>query len=152
MGLFARLLGLESGGRDVVADLVEDFRAEAAQAALLRAQAERARYPHIAEALRQLADQEDRHVAMLREAILQRGGMPPAVEPPPLTGRNQWERLTAALAAARAKRRRLVDHIGRWDPEEAKVVDVLRTIEAEDGDAIPVYDGLVMRSDPQAID
>jgi len=61
MGLLSRLLGTEGATRDLLADLSEDYRAEAAQAVLLRSHAERARYPQAASALRDLADIEDRH-------------------------------------------------------------------------------------------
>ena len=70
MGLLSRLLGTEGAARDLLADLSEDYRAEAAQAALLRAHAERARYPQAASALRDLADIEDRHAEWLRTRLL----------------------------------------------------------------------------------
>ena len=81
MGLLSRLLGTEGAARDLLADLSEDYRAEAAQAALLRAHAERARYPQAASALRDLADIEDRHAEWLRTRLLALGGQPAAAGP-----------------------------------------------------------------------
>src|SRR3989442_8692679 len=78
MGLLSRLLGTEGATRDLLADLSEDYRAEAAQAVLLRAHAERARYPQAASALRALAEMEDRHAEWLRTRLLALGGQPPA--------------------------------------------------------------------------
>ena len=100
MGLLSRLLGTEGAARDLLADLSEDYRAEAAQAALLRAHAERARYPQAASALRDLADIEDRHAEWLRTRLLALGGQPPAAGPAAAGGNNQWERAVAALHAA----------------------------------------------------
>jgi len=152
MGLLSRLLGTEGAARDLLADLSEDYRAEAAQAALLRAHAERARYPQAASALRDLADIEDRHAEWLRTRLLALGGRPPAAGPAAAGGNNQWERAVAALHAAQTKRRRLVEQIAHWDPEEPEMAALLRRIEQEDQGQQPVYEALIMRSDPQSID
>jgi hypothetical protein len=151
MGWLARLLGT-GVTRDVLADLAEDYRAEAAQAAHLRAQADRARYPQMAGALRRLAEIEDRHAAWLRDHLSSLAGPVPALDPKPLAGANQWERTVAAHHDAQAKRRRLVEQIARWDPDEPEVVDLLRRIEQEDAAELQVYEGIIMRSDPQAAD
>ncbi len=152
MGLWSRLFGEGHGPRHLAADLSDDYVAESAQAALLRRQAERARYPQVAEALRRLAEIEDRHAGWLRDRLLARGTEVPAVQELPVAGRNQWERACAAFRLAQHKRKRLVDHIVRWDPDEPDLVEVLRRIEQEDGREFRVYEGLVMRSDPQSLD
>jgi bacterioferritin (cytochrome b1) len=152
MGRLARLLGFDHGRRDLLADLSDLYRAEAEHAIHLRQQAERARYPQVAATLRELAAVEDRHAAWLRERILALGGAIPPLAPPPLPGRNQWERAVAGLAAAQQKRKRLVDQIAHWDPEEPETVALLRRIEEEDHGQLPVLEHVVMRSDPQAID
>jgi rubrerythrin len=151
MGWLARLLGT-GVTRDLLADLTEDYRAEAAQAAHLRTQADRARYPQVAIALRRLAEIEERHAGWLRNHLISLGGQVPAVEPRPLGGSNQWQRAVAALHDAQAKRRRLVEQIARWDPDEPDVVGLLRRIEEEDTREHEVYEGVIMRSDPQAMD
>jgi len=151
MGWLARLFGT-SVTRDVLADLTEDYRAEAAQAAHLRAQADRARYPQMASALRGLAAIEARHATWLRSRLVSLSGAVPELAPNPPVGTNQWQRAVGALHDAQAKRRRLVEQIARWDPDEPEVVELLRRIEGEDARAFPVYDGIIMRSDPQAVD
>jgi bacterioferritin (cytochrome b1) len=151
MGFLSRLLGTAQA-RDLLADLAEDYRAEAGQAALLRAHAARARYPQAAQALGRLADTEERHAAWLRERLVALGGSVPALRPVDVQGNSQWQRAVAALHAAQAKRRRLVEQITHWDPDEPDTVDLLRRIEQEDVQEQAVYDGLVMRSDPQALD
>ena len=151
MGWLARLLGT-SVTHDLLLDLAEDYRAEAEQAAHLRAHADRARYPQAAAALRRVADVEERHAAWLRSHIESRAGQVPALDPKPLVGTNPWQRAVAALHGAQAKRRRLVEQIARWDPDEPEVVELLRRIEQEDSRELEVYDGLIMRSDPQAVD
>ena len=151
MGWLARLLGTDAT-RDLLADLAEDYRAEAGQAAHLRAQAERARYPQVATAFRRLAEVEDRHAKWIRDHLVNRGGQAPVVAVEPSRGANQWQRAVAALHDAQAKRRRLVEQIAHWDPEEPEVVELLRRIEHEDVHELEVYEGIVMRSDPQAAD
>jgi hypothetical protein len=152
MGFLSRLIGGGARPRDLVVDLSEDYRAEVAQAALLRAQAERARYPQAAEELRRLAEVEDRHAAWLRDHLSTLGGRPPDVPAPSVTGSNQWERVVNAHKAAQAKRRRLVEQIVHWDPDEAETVALLRRIEQEDSREQRAYEGLIMRSDPQSLD
>lgn len=151
MGLLSRLFGT-TASRDLLADLAEDYRAEAEQAAHLRAQADRARYPQAAEALRRLAQVEERHATWLRDHLVNLGGELPVLEPKQVNGKNQWERAVAGLHDAQAKRRRLIEQIAHWDPDEPDVVDLLHRIEQEDLREQTVYEALIMRSDPQSID
>src|SRR5262245_61094642 len=139
MGLLSRLFGA-TATRDLLADLAEDYRAEAGQAAHLRAQADRARYPQAAEALRRLAQVEERHATWLRDHLVNLGGEVPAVEAPHVTGKNQWERAVAGLHDAQAKRRRMVEQVAHWDPDEPDVVELLRRIEQEDLREQTVYE------------
>jgi len=143
MSWLRRVFGENGNGGDLVADLVTDYRAE---------HAGRARYPQAAAALRELAAQEDRHAAALRDLILARGGGVPPIAPDPIPGRNPWERAVNAHKAAQAKRQRLLGRINAWDPQEPAAVEVLRRIEREDAGAMAVYDHLVMRADPQSLD
>jgi rubrerythrin len=152
MGLWSRLFGARNTPRDLLADLAGAYRAELQQATQLSAQAERARYPQAAEALRRLAEVETRHATWLRDQLVTRGGPVPAVEPGQVTGNNQWERAVAALQTAHAKRRRLIELITHWDPEEPEVVALLHRIEEEDQREHAVYEGIIMRSDPQSLD
>jgi len=150
MGFLSRLLG--RGPRDLLADLAEDYRAEAMQAAQLRIDADRARYPQVADELRRLAEVEACHMAWLRERLVALGGQVPTLEATPTAGANQWERAVAAHQAAQAKRRRLIEQIAHWDPDEPEIVALLSRIEREDAREGRAYDAVIMRSDPQAID
>ena len=152
MGLIERLFGTWKTPRDLLADLAEDYRAEWAQASQLREQADRAAYPQAAEDLRRLAEIEERHASWLRERLLTLGAPVPSPEPVHATGNNQWERVVGALHHAQAKRRRMVEQITHWDPEEPETVELLRRIEQEDVREQPVYDRIIMRSDPQSLD
>lgn len=152
MGLLSRLLGTPSGRRDLVDDLLEAYRAEVEHAARLRHHAARARYPQVADAFERLARAEDGHAERLRDRILVLGGGVPAVAPTPPVAHNQWARAVAARREAQQKRRRLVELIARWDPERPEDVALLRRIEADDTAALDVYERLVMRADPHAID
>jgi len=152
MGLLARLLGTRSTSRDLLTDLVADYRAEAAQAYQLRQHADLARYPQVASRLRDLATIEERHAGWLRDHILGLGGGIPPVAPEPLAGHNQWERAAVARTAAQQKRRRLIEHATHWDPDEPTAAKLLARIYDEDGEALASYDDVVIRSDPHALD
>ncbi len=152
MGFLARLLGIEGRPRELLGDLTETYRAETIQATHLREQAARARYPQAATALRRLAEMETRHADWLRDRLLALGADIPLVVPAAVTGNNQWQRAVGALQAAQAKRRRLVEHIAHWDPDQPEIVALLRRIEQEDTQEQVVYEGLIMRSDPQSLD
>jgi hypothetical protein len=152
MSWLTRLFGGHGSERDLLAELVADYRAEAEHAEHLREHATRARYAQAAEALRELAAQEDRHAAALRDLILALGGGVPPIAPNPIPGRNPWERAVNAHKAAQAKRQQLIRRINEWDPDRPDAVDVLRRIEREDAEAMCVYDDLVMRADPQSLD
>jgi len=151
MGLLARLLGV-TDPLDLTHDLEAAYRAEAEHAQHLRQHAARARYPQAAATLRTLAEQEERHAAALRDLIAARGGGVPPIAPDPLAGRNPWERAVAAQEEAQRKRREMVQRMNRWDPEMPDVVEALRRIEHEDGEAMGLYNDLVMRADPQSLD
>jgi hypothetical protein len=152
MGLLARLLGGRSTERDLISELIDDYRAEATQAIHLRQHADLARYPQVASQLRALADIEERHAGLLREHILGLGGGVPPVSPPPLAGHNQWERAVVARKAAAEKRRRLIEHATHWDPDEPTAARLLARIYDEDGETLSSYDDVVIRSDPHALD
>jgi hypothetical protein len=152
MGILSRLLGTRDGGATLVGDLLEAYRGEAEHAARLRQHALHAHYPQVGDTLRQLADLEDRHAGWLRDRILALGGGVPPVAPLPPVARNQWERAVAARQEAQRKRRRLVELSTRWDPEHPDDAALLRRIEREDTKALDAYEGLVMRSDPHALD
>ena len=152
MGLLSRLLGGRSTNRDLIAELIADYRAEATQAAHLRQHAEQARYPQVASRLQALAEIEERHAGWLRDHILGLGGGIPPVAPAPLAGHNQWERAVVARQAAQEKRRRLIEHATHWDPEEPTAAKLLARIYDEDGETLASYDDVVVRSDPHALD
>jgi len=143
MGFLSRLLG--GGPRDLLADLAEDYRAEAMQAAQLRIDADRARYPQVADELRRLAELESElQVAVDGEEIPYRMVRPALANEPDRDKRRELD--------ARAKRRRLIEQIAHWDPDEPEIVALLSRIEQEDAREGRAYDAVIMRSDPQAID
>lgn len=153
MGLLARLLGATPHtSRSLLDDLLAAYRAEAEHAQHLRQQADRARYAQAAERLRALASAEDRHAAALRDLIAAHGGGVPPVAPDPLPGGNPWARAVAAQQEAQAKRREMLQRANRWDPENPEAAAVFARIEHEDGQAIGLYNDLVMRADPQSLD
>jgi len=151
MGVLSRLFG-SGREREILTDVVQAYTAERQQAQLLRHNAERARYPQAAEAMRRLAEHETEPAEQLRPHLHVIGGDLPTVEPLSMIGNSQWQRIVAAYELAQAKRRRLVELIGHWDPDEPELVALLRRIAEEDQREFHVYEGVIMRSDPQAID
>jgi rubrerythrin len=152
MGLLSRLLGTPGGPAALVADLRDAYAAELGLAHALRADAERARYPHLAARLAQLAAVEERHAAWLADELRRLGAEPPTVPAEPSTGDSPWERACDARRRAQRKRRRLVELVTRRPPDEDAVADVLRRIEREDAAGLAVLEGVVVRSDPHARD
>jgi rubrerythrin len=150
MGVLSRLFG-SGREREVLADVVQAYRAERQQADLLTRNAERAHYPQAAEAMRRLAEEETRHAEQLRHHLHVLGGDLPTVEPLAVVGNSQWERTVSAYESAQAKRRRLIELVSHWDPEEPEFAALLRQIADDDQRQFPVYEAIIMRSDPQAI-
>jgi len=151
MGVLSRLFG-SGREREVLTDVVQAYRAERQQADLLTRNAERARYPQAAEAMRRLAEEETRHAEQLRQHLHVLGGDLPTVEPAAVVGNSQWERIVSAYESAQAKRRRLIELMTHWDPEEPELAALLRQIADDDQRQFQVYDAVIMRSDPQALD
>jgi rubrerythrin len=151
MGVLSKLFG-SGREREVLADVVQAYRAERQQADLLTRNAERARYPQAAEAMRRLAEEETRHAEQLRQHLHVLGGDLPTVEPAAVVGNSQWERIVSAYESAQAKRRRLIELMTHWDPEEPELAALLRQIADDDQRQFQVYDAVIMRSDPQALD
>jgi len=151
MGVLSRLFG-SGREREVLTDVVQAYRAERQQADLLTRNAERARYPQAAEAMRRLAEEETRHAEQLRQHLHVLGGDLPTVEPAAVVGNSQWERIVSAYESAQAKRRRLIELMTHWDPEEPELAALLRQIADDDQRQFPVYEAVIMRSDPQALD
>jgi rubrerythrin len=151
MRVLSKLFG-SGREREVLADVVQAYRAERQQADLLTRNAERARYPQAAEAMRRLAEEETRHAEQLRQHLHVLGGDLPTVEPAAVVGNSQWERIVSAYESAQAKRRRLIELMTHWDPEEPELAALLRQIADDDQRQFQVYDAVIMRSDPQALD
>src|SRR5213593_4980985 len=80
VGVWSRLFGSGEVPRDLVGNLLEDYRAEAEQAARLLQHADRARYPQVAETLRRLSEIETRHAGWLRDRLALLGATAPSVD------------------------------------------------------------------------
>lgn len=150
MGVLSRMFGTGTR-RELAADVAEAYRAARRQADLLLVNAERARYPQAAEAMRRLAETETRHAEELRRQLHILAADLPAVEPAVVTGNSQWQRIVSAYEAAQAKRRRLVELMTHWDPEEPEVAALFRRLADECQRDFRGYEAIIMRSDPQAI-
>ncbi len=146
------LRGDQRGPRGILGDLLGDYHDEVSAAAQLRAHADRVPYPQAATHLRQLALAEDRHAAELERHIATLGGRVPPVALEVRHGTNHWYRMTASLAAADEKRRRLIEQAVRWDGDYPAVAAALAHIAAEETVQRRTLEELVTRADSLAID
>jgi hypothetical protein len=146
------LRGDQRGRRDILGDLLGDYHDEVTAAAQLRAHAACVPYPQAATYLRQLAEVEDRHAAELARQIATVGGRVTPVTPEVRHGTNHWYRMTASLAAADEKRRRLIEQAVRWDGDYPVVAAVLAHMAAEETAQRRLLEELVTRADSLALD
>ncbi len=142
----------DSRRRDLLADLLTDYREEVLFARQVRDHAEKAPYPAVGETLKGIAGEGERHAQILQEKILSLGGQVGEVVGEVKGGRNSWARLTHDLQGCKALEKRYVEQAVRWDPEEPEVVELLRTLEREMAGQGALLRDLALRSDPHALD
>ena len=156
MGLFSQmrdwLRGDRRGARDLLADLVGDYRVEVEAAAHLRAHAEQAPYRQARETLLRLADAEDQHAALLRKLIDTLGATVPDVAPTIPSGLNHWGRMADAFERADEKRRRLLEQSIHWDVDHPEIAAALARLAREETGNRRLLEELVTRADSLALD
>jgi rubrerythrin len=146
------LRGDRSAPRNILGDLIADYRTEIQAAAQLRVHAEQVPYPQAAATLHRMAEAADRHARLLREQIATLGGSAPEVSPAIYEGMNHWDRMAANLRTADERRRRYLEQAIRWDIEYPEVTEVLSGIAADETVNRRRLEELVTRADSLALD
>jgi hypothetical protein len=154
MALWRRLFGGEGDSRrkDLLTDLLTNYRQEVLLARQVRDHAEKAPYPTAGETLKGIAAEQERQARLLRERILSLGGQVSEVVGETKGGRNSWARLTHDLQDCQALQKGYIEQAIRWDPEEPEVVELLRTLGRETVGQCALLRDLALRSDPHALD
>ena len=154
MALWKRIFGGEGDSRErnLLADLLTDYREEVRLAHQVRNHAEKVPYPAVGETLKGIAAEQERHARLLQEKILSLDGQVGEMEGEIKGGKNSWARLTYDLQDCKALEKRYIEQVMRWDPEEPEVVELLRTLERKTAGQCALLRDLALRSDPHALD
>ncbi|MBM4246133.1 MAG: hypothetical protein FJ148_20435 [Deltaproteobacteria bacterium] len=117
----------------------------------LEAHVEEAPYPHVADRLRKIVDQEEQNARRIADRLVGLGRHLRDEDAGPIRGgHNAWERLVVTLEDYRGLLRRLSGLWTRWDdehPEDAALVHELRDSAVAHREEIV---DLMARSDPHA--
>lgn len=116
----------------------------------IHSHAEKARYPHVAERLRQIAAEKRTAANTLKVKILSLGG---ALEAPQFdlrSGQNHWERMVRDLEDQRTLETSCLARAARLAEEAPELSDLLKKIVAEQAPHKEILLDLVARADPQA--
>ncbi|MGH7836198.1 MAG: hypothetical protein ACREQC_00080, partial [Candidatus Binataceae bacterium] len=121
-------------------------------AASLERHAELCGLPRIKDGLEALAAAEAVDANALHELILAHGVSPARPAAILRTGSNNWERLSADLAAEVELVRALNSAIAEWQGLEPALAERLRELVAGKERTLTILRGLALKCDPQALD
>ena len=156
MGFWERLIGSgsaqERAPRHLLSELIAIYREEVRLARQLRDHADHA--PHHAgrQMLRTAAEEQDRLVRLLRDAIVARGEQENDEPGSIKGGKNHWARVVHDLEDNTALLKRYTEQAIYWDPDLPDVVTLLRTLEHGKSRINAVLRDAALRADPHALD
>jgi rubrerythrin len=130
--------------------LAEDYQEELRMVRQFQDHAGKAPYPHFAERLRTLAEEEKKHAELLRERILSLGGSVEEKEIETKTGWNHWQRLVVDLGDEQMQEKRYQDQAIRYGARVLNLRELLLELAEEEAHHIGILRDLILRSDPQA--
>jgi len=116
----------------------------------IKAHAERAPYPHVAERLRRIASEKQRAVGVLKERILAMGYDFEEPHTAPKSGKNHWERMVQDLKDQKSLEAFLLERATLLADDAPEIGDLLSRIAADQGAHRDILLDLVARADPQA--
>ena len=116
----------------------------------IKAHAERAPYPHVAERLRRIASEKQRAVGVLKEKILAMGYDFEEPHAAPKSGKNHWERMVQDLEDQKSLEAFLLERATLLADDAPEIGDLLSRIVADQGAHRDILLDLVARADPQA--
>ena len=156
MGLWERLIGSSSAQerapRHLLSELTALYREEVRLAQQLRAHADHAPHHAGSQLLRTAAEEQDRLVGLLRDAMVARGGQENDETGPIKGGKNHWTRVVHDLEDNTALLKRYTEQAIYWDPDLPDVVTVLRTLEHGKNRINAFLRDAALRADPHALD
>lgn len=156
MGFWERLVGpsltQSKDVRRLQAELAANYREEARLARQIRAHADRSPHQAGAQALRRVAEEQDRLVHTLQQHLIEFGGEASNADGPVKEGKNHWARVIHDLEDSQTLSRRYNERGIYWDPDRPDAVTLFRTLEREKHRINSMLREIVVRADPHAID
>ncbi len=156
MGLWERLIGAgpaeEKDARHVLPELLTSYGAEVRLARQIREHADQAPHQAGAQALRALAQEQDRLAQLLHDEIVALGGEISDQVAPTRGGKNHWARVVHDLEESQALGRHYNEQAIAWDPELPDVVTLYRTLEQGKNRINALLRDIALRADPHALD
>ena len=116
----------------------------------ITAHAERAPYPHVAQHLRQISQEQQNSANALKEKILYLGGNPQEANLELRSGKNHWARILQDIKDQKELENQLSADASRLALESPEITDLLRRIVAGEVVHRETLQDLVARADPQA--
>ncbi len=155
MGFWERLIGSDSAPgkdtRELVSELALSCTEEQGLARQLRAHAERAPHHAGAEQLRAVAEQQDRVVQLLQEALRARGEAATAELQPAKGGQNHWARVVHDLTDNQALMKRYGEQLAYWDPDVPDAAQLFGALERDKSRIGAALRDIALRADPHAL-
>ncbi len=135
---------------DVVDILIKHCQNLIRLAKQITAHAERAPYPHVAQHLRQISQEQQNSANALKEKILYFGGNPLEANLELRSGKNHWARILQDIKDQKELENQLSADASRLALESPEITDLLRRIVAGEVVHRETLQDLVARADPQA--
>jgi len=147
-----RSVNEENGiSRGPVSALKRVYHAQLRLAEQIKAHAQAAPYPHVAERLRRIAEEKSNVCETLKGTLLKLGTY---VEAEPVlaikSGRNHWERMAQDLNDQSVLERMLRELSGFRLHDDPEITELLSQVLASETAHREILTDLVMRADPQA--
>ena len=156
MGFWERLVGpsltQSKDVRRLQDELAANYREEARLARQIRAHADRSPHKAGAQALRSVADEQDRLVHTLQQKVVEFGEEASDADGPLKEGNNHWARVVHDLEDSQALGKRYNEQGIYWDPDRPDAVTLFRTLERGKHRINGMLREIVVRADPHAID
>lgn len=135
----------------VVEILQHRYMREKQHAMRYAAQADHMQYPQFKAELLRMAEDEERHAAMIAEKLRLLGGEIPTVVPVRLTAENSWQYLRTDLAEEQRCAGELALDLPHLSGEFPEILAMLERIEADGKVHRAKIRDMLMRSDPQSL-
>ena len=130
--------------------LMDIYRSLARLAKQIRAHADSAPYPFVAERLRHVAAEKERSLTALEEQIEKLGGRAPKADHSAVIAKNHWARMSHDVTEQNALKAQLIDDASFLSAESPESSQLLRQLVETESRHEQVLMDLLARADPQA--